>query len=75
MQCVFPRSDSPPICGSSIPRCSLLFSACGMFAKARAILSDSEQTTGALRAVMVRMMVVAVVLYALSDVVYRILNC
>lgn len=46
-----------------------------MFAKARAILSDSEQTTGALRAVMVRMMVVAVVLYALSDVVYRILNC
>ena len=41
-----------------------------MFAKARAILSDSEQTSGALRAVVVRVMVVAVVLYALSDVVY-----
>ena len=39
-----------------------------MFAKGSAILSNSEQTSSALRRVVVSTIVAAVVLYALSDV-------
>ena len=68
MKCMFPRSDS-----MWYPRSEMLFlSFCLLHVrkKGRVILLDFEQTFGALQAVMVATMAVAVVLYALSDAVY-----
>ena len=54
---------------SAIPRCSLLFAACCMFAKGRAIVLDSEQAPIPLLTAMVAT-VVEVMLDALLDTVY-----